>query len=330
MGNEITNTTNTSNPPLVSVIIPVYNVEKYLRECLDSVLAQTYKNLEVILVDDGSTDSSTDICREYCEKDKRFKLHQKENGGASSARNLGLNCAKGDYLYFLDSDDYLKSIALEKMIECACHNNADLVFIEGETINDQSNLVTGKYSHHKQYLPSVPYLLMEEMMDHKEFYVGTPFFFIKKDVFDKNQIRFKEGIISEDMIMAYQLCSLAVQGANVHEAIYVRRYRPNSVTTSAKTEKNYVSMATVYWEVSKFRETLPKNKQSSKHVIRCAFNALDIYRRMPKVIQKKHKKGYQEIVQDILNKDAYGDKALKLDCKSHLLWVVYKLKKKIF
>ena len=330
MGNGITNTTNASNNPLVSVIIPVYNVEKYLRECLDSVLAQTYKNLEVILVDDGSTDSSTDICREYCEKDKRFKLHQKGNGGASTARNFGLNCAKGEYLYFLDSDDYLQPTALEKMVMCASQNNADLVFIEGKTINNQSNLVTGKYSHHKQYLAGVPYLLMEEMMDHKEFYVGIPFFFIKKDVFDKNQIRFKEGIISEDMIMAYQLCSLAVQGATVHEEIYVRRYRPNSVTTSAKAEKNYVSMATVYWEVSKFRETLPKSKQSPKHVIRCAFNVLDIYRHMPKEVQNKHKEGYQKIVQDILNRDAYGDKALKLDCKSHLLWGVYKLKKKFF
>ena len=330
MGNEITNTTNFSSNPLVTVIIPVYNVEEYLRQCLDSVLAQTYKNLEVILVDDGSTDSSIKICQGYCDRDERFKLYKKKNGGASSARNLGLDRAKGDYLYFLDSDDYLKSIALERMVKCACQNNADLVFIEGETINDQNNQVSGKYNHFKHYSPNAPYLLMEEMMDKKEFYVGTPFFFIKKEIFDKNQIRFKEGIISEDMIMAYQLCSLAVKGANVHEEIYVRRYRPNSVTTSAKSEKNYLSMATVYWEVSRFRDTLPKNKQSPKHVIRCAFNVLDIYRHMPDTVQKKYKGGYRKIVQDILDKDAYGDKALKLDCKSHLLWGVYKLKKKIF
>ena len=330
MDNEVNKTSDISNNPLVSVIIPVYNVEKYLRQCLDSVLAQTYTKYEVLLIDDGSTDSSADICREYCKKDSRFKLYQKQNGGASSARNHGLICAKGDYLYFLDSDDYLQPTALEKMVACACQNNADLVFIEGKTINDQNALVIGKYSHYKQYPPNSPYLLMEEMMDHKEFYVGTPFFFIKKEVFDKNNIRFKEGIISEDMIMAYQLCSLSVRGATIHEEIYVRRYRPNSVTTSAKTEKNYVSMATVYWDVSKFRETLPKNKQSPKHVIRCAFNVLDIYRHMPKEVQNKHKEGYQKIVQDILDKDAFGDKALKLDCKSHLLWGVYKLKKKIF
>ena len=102
------------------------------------------------------------------------------------------------------------------------------------------------------------------------------------------------------------------------------------MTTSVKTEKNYVSMATVYWEVSKFIETLPKEKQSPNHIVRCAFNVLDIYRHMSADIQKKHKDDYQRIVQDILDKDAYGDTALKLDCKSHLLWGVYKLKKKIF
>lgn len=315
--------------PLISVIIPVYNVEQYLRECLDSVLAQTYSNYEVLLIDDGSTDSSFDICCEYCDKDKRFKVYQKENGGASSARNYGLDCAAGEYLYFLDSDDYLKPIALEKMVSCACQHQADLVFIEGETINEQGAQVTGKYRFHHQYSPSAPYLLMKEMMNHKEFYVGTPFFFIKKEVFEKNQLRFKEGIISEDMIMAYQLFSLANQGAHIHEELYVRRYRPNSVTTSVKTEKNYVSMATVYWEVSTFRETLPKEKQSPEHVIRCAFNVLNIYRHMSADIQKKHKEDYQKIVQDILDKNAYGDKALKFDCKSHLLWGAYKLKQKI-
>ena len=320
---------NTVDCPLISVIIPVYNVEKYLRECLDSVLVQTYSNYEVILVDDGSTDTSHSICREYCDKDSRFKAYQKENGGASSARNFGLSFAKGEYLYFLDSDDYLKPYALEKMITCVYQNNADLVFIEGDTISENGVQGNGKYSYHHQYSPDSPHLLMEEMMAHKEFYVGIPFFFVKKEVFDKNHIRFKEGIISEDMIMSYQLCSLATRGAHIHEEIYIRRYRPNSVTTSVKTEKNYISMATVYWEVSKFRDTLPGDKQSPKHIIRCAFNVLNIYRHMPAEIQKMHKDDFQEIVQDILNRDAYGDKALKLDCKSHLLWGIYKLKKKI-
>ena len=92
--------------PLISIIIPVYNVEAYIAECIESVLNQSYRNLELILVDDGSQDNSAKICREYSLNDSRIKFLQKENGGASDARNLGLENAKGEYVTFLDSDDY--------------------------------------------------------------------------------------------------------------------------------------------------------------------------------------------------------------------------------
>ena len=94
--------------PKVSVIIPVYNVEKYLRECLDSVVNQTLKDIQIILIDDGSTDSSLGICKEYAQKDNRIKIIEQKNQGAGAARNRGMSEAKGDYLYFLDSDDFLE------------------------------------------------------------------------------------------------------------------------------------------------------------------------------------------------------------------------------
>ena len=92
--------------PKVSVIIPVYNVEQYLNRCIDSVLNQTYKDFEIILVDDGSTDKSGEICDVYAEKDSRITVIHKENGGLSDARNFGIDAARGDFLTFLDSDDY--------------------------------------------------------------------------------------------------------------------------------------------------------------------------------------------------------------------------------
>ncbi|HJA50079.1 MAG TPA: glycosyltransferase, partial [Candidatus Fusicatenibacter intestinipullorum] len=91
----------------ISVIIPVYNVEKYLKRCLDSVINQTYKNLEIILIDDGSTDNSGKICDEYAQKDERIIVIHKENGGVSSARNKGLDICIGDYISFIDSDDWI-------------------------------------------------------------------------------------------------------------------------------------------------------------------------------------------------------------------------------
>ena len=136
MGNEITNKTNTSNPPLVSVIIPVYNVEKYLRECLDSVLAQTYKNIEVILVDDGSTDSSGHICDEYLNVDDRIKVIHQQNAGLSEARNHGYDFATGVFVYFLDSDDWIQEETLSSLTQRIQDTNADIVFFDSKSFED--------------------------------------------------------------------------------------------------------------------------------------------------------------------------------------------------
>lgn len=103
--------------PLISVIIPVYKVEKFLHRCVDSVINQTYKNLEIILIDDGSPDNCGNICDEYAKKDTRIKVIHQENQGLSGARNSGLNIAKGEYIYFIDSDDYIKKNTLENMIK---------------------------------------------------------------------------------------------------------------------------------------------------------------------------------------------------------------------
>lgn len=314
-----------SKSPLISVIIPVYNVEKYLRQCLDSVLNQTYTNYEVIMVDDGSTDSSYDICLEYCKKDGRFKAFHKENGGASTARNVGLKESKGEYIFFLDSDDWLEFNTLSLMLNTANVEKSDLVFCEAQAINElNNNKLNGYYEYREKYLPDEAYAIMMKMIDRKEFHVAIWMLLLDKRIITDNNLRFKEGIILEDVIIAYQFYCLAHRAAHVRQKLYNRRYRPNSVMTSTKTEKNYISAATVYREVAKFRRTLPVEKQSPQHLIRCAFNVLNIYRQMTPEIQKKYKSDYQEIVQDILDNDAYGDKSLKLDCKSHLLWGAYK------
>lgn len=113
---------------LISVIIPVYKVEKYLDRCVESVVNQTYKNLEIILVDDGSPDNCPQMCDEWAKKDKRIKVIHKENGGVSSARNLGLEQATGNYIAFVDSDDWLDLTMYEELVKSATETNADMVF----------------------------------------------------------------------------------------------------------------------------------------------------------------------------------------------------------
>lgn len=116
-----------SKEPLISVIIPVYRVERFLSRCIDSVIEQTYKNLEIILVDDGSPDRCGDICDEYVCKDQRIKVIHKENGGVSSARNAGLDIAKGAYVTFIDSDDYWDKHYMDEMLRLLRKHDADIV-----------------------------------------------------------------------------------------------------------------------------------------------------------------------------------------------------------
>lgn len=116
--------------PLISVIIPVYNVEKHLKKCLDSIVNQTYKNLEIILINDGSIDNSGEICEEYAKKDKRIIYMSKKNGGVSSARNFGLSLATGDYYHFPDSDDYLELDTYEYLLGLLDKHKCDSVAFE--------------------------------------------------------------------------------------------------------------------------------------------------------------------------------------------------------
>lgn len=199
------------NTPLVSVIIPIYNVESYLVQCIDSVLAQTYRNLEIILVDDGSPDKSPEICDKYAVKDSRIKVIHKINEGLSSARNDGIDVSKGKYLFFLDADDYLASECIEKLVE-ASQNGA--LPISGYILDfsDEDKLIEvqqayGEYSNIKDYF--------------NDFYkmFATKFNFVwgklyKTDIIKNNGLKFRQGIsLGEDVLFNidyYRFCNKGV------------------------------------------------------------------------------------------------------------------------
>lgn len=128
------------NQPLVSVIIPVYKVERYLNECVDSVRNQTYCNLEIILVDDGSPDRCGEMCDRYASSDSRIKVIHQENKGVAEARNAGLRLAKGAYLFFVDSDDIVVQTAIQDMVNIACESGADMVCSECHTIDEAGHI----------------------------------------------------------------------------------------------------------------------------------------------------------------------------------------------
>ncbi|MCU9612322.1 glycosyltransferase [Caldibacillus lycopersici] len=129
---------------LISVIIPVYNVEKYLKNCVESILNQTYKNLEIILVDDGSTDSSGEICDFYQQIDKRVKVIHRHNGGVSNARNTGISVMKGDLVTFVDSDDYIDPRMVEILYRLLLKNNADISATSSKNVYEKNFLSNKK------------------------------------------------------------------------------------------------------------------------------------------------------------------------------------------
>ena len=270
---------------MISIIIPVYNTEKYLIPCVDSVLNQTYQNYEIILVDDGSTDKSGKICDTYAEKDNRITVVHKSNSGQSYARNAALDIAKGKYIYFLDSDDYIDDKLLEKLVKSAEENNADVVFFEAKSfVDDEDNQLSNGIQRRFEYVRKNKYDNCNgqeqfiRLKNNNEYYVCTPLHFYKKEYLDKNNIRFKEGIIHED-----NLFSAAVylhDGLTVHMPCsdYMRRLRYQS-TMTAKNDSHliyrYRSLVSVYYGVSELINVLKPRKECIASLINdCYINIM--------------------------------------------------------
>lgn len=314
--------------PLISVIIPVYNVEKYLRECLDSVLAQTYKILEVILIDDGSTDFSGDICDEYINVDERIKVIHQKNAGLSEARNHGFDSATGEYVYFLDSDDWIQKDTLESLIQKGQETNADIVFFDSKSFEDSDKgyQIPQRYIRKYDYPTDKGLTVFEQMQANKEFHSAVPLMFIRKLFLDKSNIRFYPGILYEDMLFTFEALSKAEKVAQCKEPFYQRRYRSYSITQSKVREKNYLSAGTVYRELVDFseQEGIHNNSSVQKYIARCAYRFIDIYSQLSNADKEKNKQHYQKQIDDVLQHNGFGDKALLQRCKSKFHWTVYK------
>ena len=313
---------------LISVIIPVYNVEKYLKQCVDSVLKQTYRNIEIILVDDGSTDSSGHICDEYLNVDERIKVIHKKNAGLSEARNHGLDSANGDYVYFLDSDDWIQGETLETLIQMAHESNADIVFFDSQSFEDSEKgyQIPQRYIRKHDYSTDKGLTVFEQVQANKEFHSAVPLLFIRKSFLDKSNIRFYPEILYEDMLFTFEALTKAERVAQCKEAFYQRRYRNHSITQSKVKEKNYLSASTVYRELVAFldQEGILANSSVQKYIARCAYRFIDIYSQLSNADKENNKHHYQKQIDDVIQHDGFGDKALLQRCKSKFHWAIYK------
>lgn len=214
------------NNELISVIIPVYNVEKYLRRCIDSVLAQTYANLEIILVDDGSQDNSGAICDEYKEMDDRIVVIHKENGGLSSARNIGLDVAQGEYIGFIDSDDYIEKDMFEYLHNLLTKSDAD---ISTCGIVDCYANSTNYYKKTKGQIVVNRIDAIRHMMEAKIVSVHAVNKLYRKDLF--LELRYRENKTTEDGFIIVDLLERTEKVAIGFEPKYYYIHREGSITS---------------------------------------------------------------------------------------------------
>ncbi len=220
---------------MISVIVPVYNVQEYLDRCINSIVNQSYKNIEVILVDDGSTDNSAKICDNWASRDLRIKVIHKNNGGLSSARNAGIDIADGDFFSFIDSDDYIDCSMLEVMLAAMERTNKDIACC-GRYVD-----VWGKYVK-QEFCLSRPKIYQTDESIKKLYYlneidVSACDKVYKKEVF--SNIRYPEGKISEDAAIIFQILQNSNGVVHVGIPFYHYIYRADSISKELYNEKKH-------------------------------------------------------------------------------------------
>ena len=218
---------------LISIIVPVYNIEEYLPRCIESILKQTYTNLELILVDDGSTDRSGEICDDYAKLDARVRVHHKENGGSSSARNAGILLAKGQYIGFVDSDDYIEADMYKRMVDAAKESGFNIIQVARDEIDDNGNLMQAICEMPKETIHYSAEEFMKELLLH----IGDCSFCTKllnRDLFKDK--KFPEGVLNEDFHLLVKMLSKGEKVVSLPYLGYHVFYRIGSNTR--KKDKN--------------------------------------------------------------------------------------------
>lgn len=214
--------------PLISIIIPIYKTELYLRRCLDSIISQTYTNLEIILVDDGSPDNSFKIYNEYAVKDNRIKVIRKKNGGLSDARNVGLDICKGDYVSFVDSDDWVDERYIEKLFTLLTTTKTDISIVNFIRTNRTSIQLPKRDFQTTIFNPKEAIICCTQKQ--KPAFVISCSKLYKKELF--NNLRFPVGKYHEDEFTTYLLFYKSTSIAYTSQVLYYYYSRESSITTS--------------------------------------------------------------------------------------------------
>lgn len=241
----------------VSIIVPVYNVELYIEDCLNSLLNQTYSNYEIILINDGSTDNSIEICSKY--NDKKIKIYNQNNKGVSIARNVGISLATGQYIMFVDADDMVSEKYIENLIKSIEETNTDMV-VCGYT-KEKAELVNKKNSQEIKGEIINANTMLENMMENnlQEGYLWNKIF--KKSIINDNSLEFKEGVnVWEDLYFVIEYLSKSDKIFAINEKLYYYRTREGSAVNRKETSTDLVGKVKILELIMKNYNLIINNK----------------------------------------------------------------------
>lgn len=246
--------------PQISVIVPIYNVETYLDQCIKSIIGQSYENLEIILVDDGSLDKCPQMCDEYARKDNRIHVLHKTNGGLSDARNQGLQLATGEFVLFIDSDDYWISRDTVKTLVEVVHNfkNPDIIFF-GRTTFIGEKLFTGPIIDINNINGRSAQDVLSYILTKGTFYSSAYQKLIRRSVLTDNNISFKKGLLSEDWDWTINLYQHARNFYAIKDNFYGYRKRQGSITETFSTKH----ATDILYVISKWSELLAETDETA-------------------------------------------------------------------
>lgn len=281
---------------LVTVVIPIYKVEKYLNRCIESVVKQTYKNLEIILVDDGSPDRCPQMCEEWKQKDSRIKVIHRENGGLAAARNSGINVAQGQYIAFVDSDDYMHPEYIEILYHIMKEENADLVACDHQEVGAEEIISMPKIGINgikKKHLEEVTPVTIGITAWNKLY---------KKQLFD--EVRYPEGKIHEDAGVWWRIVYRTKHIAAVSNVLYYYCVNMDSIMRKEFSMKHMDLIDVLYDEYEEFK-TIDKNI-AAEIMEKCMNSFVAIYKGLvesrnwteenKKVFLKEYREKLQEYV----------------------------------
>ena len=298
----------------ISVVIPVYNTEKYIEKCICSVIGQSFNDIEIICINDGSTDGSFEILKKYEEKDNRIKIHSQQNKGVSAARNAGIRLSQGEYLYFLDSDDFLLEMnALELLYNEAYHNNLDIVYFDAKTLFDTDALADEYFDYLSYYTRPAKYnsvsdglSLFNALQRDGMFCSIVQLQFINKNFLESIKLYFYEGIYHEDELFTMFSMLKAKRVCHLNLLLLTRRIREGSIITQEKNFNHFYGYLTCYIQLSLYLSDSSYTDNEMKYIIdrmNTAFlsSAVRIYRKYNGAEQGWHD-NLSEFERDMLTK----------------------------